>query len=402
MKRIQSKAALLKKRIRAVQSRAKFAGLLYLLGTVALAAVAALVVFVRGAYISPKEGELMMFKSVIDEALFLVKGDGSAGGFKAVLKDAELLMRAVVLLVYVVMLLVVVINVFRCLGKLGWLFKRRASYSNGFNRNAYAMDDISKRYSSSLAAIIVCNLLIFALDGIGFTQFGYFAIIGGVVLHLLAGLVEGKVTLFTTGEKMEEEEREHGLFVFFLRNILQLAVLAGIFLFFVCNPFEVNKSTSANATNTVLAKLLLEVLDLAVVQRSFGALMNMKLLVPLAVELLVWLSLIVLIKHATAATEFNRDGLDGAGMKNFAIFAFIGAACLAGLALLPKFGFGEWLNVAASELNKNLIIAAGVAFVGFLLDCFVRPRWKGGYDDVDTDAYFSDSYEQPKYNNTIV
>jgi hypothetical protein len=179
-------------------------------------------------------------------------------------------------------------------------------------------------------------------------------------------------------------------------------VLAGIFLFFVCNPFEVNKSTSANTTNTVLAKLLLEVLDLAVVQRSFGALMNIKLLVPLAVELLVWLSLIVLIKHATAATEFNRDGLDGAGMKNFAIFAFIGAACLAGLALLPKFGFGEWLNVAASELNKNLIIAAGVAFVGFLLDCFVRPRWKGGYDDVDTDAYFSDSYEQPKYNNTIV
>ena len=402
MKRIQSKAALLKKRVRAVQSRAKFAGLLYLLGTVALAAVAALVVFVRGAYISPEEGTLMMFKSVIDEALFLVKGNGSAGGFNAVLKDAELLMRALVLLIYVVMLLVVVINVFRCLGKLGWLFKRRASYSNGFNRNAYAMDDMSKRYSSSLAAIIVCNLLIFALGGIDFTQLGYFAIIGGVVWHLLAGLIEGKVTLFTTGEKMEEEEREHGLFVFFLRNIFQLAVLAGVFLFFVYNPFEASKSTSATATNTVLGKLLLEVLDLAVVQRSFGSLMDMKLLIPLAVELLAWISLIVLVKHATAATEFNRDGLDGAGMKNFAVFAFIGAVCLAGLALLPTFGFGEWFNVAESGMNNNLIIAAAIAFVGFLLDCFVRPRLRGSYDEVDTDAYFSDSYEQPKYNNTIV
>ena len=402
MKRIQSKAALLKKRVRAVQGKAKLAGLLYLLGTVALAAVAALVVFVRGAYISPTEGELMMFKSVIDEATFLVMGDGTVGGVKAVLQDAELLMRAVVLLIYAVMLLVAVINVFRCLGKLGWLFKRRASYSNGFNRNAYAMDDMSKRYSSSLAAIIVCNLLIFALGGVGFTQLGYFAIIGGVVLHLLAGLVEGKVTLFTTGEKMEEEEREHGLFVFFVRNILQLAVLAGIFLFFVCNPFEVNKSTSANTTNTVLGSVLLEVLDLAVVQRDFGALMNMQLLVPFAVEVFVWISLIVLIKHATAATEFNRDGLDGTGMKNFAAFAFIGAVCLAGLALLPMFGFGEWLNVAESEMNKNLIIAAAVAFVGFLLDCFVRPRVRGSYDDVDTDAYFSDGYEQPKYNNTIV
>ena len=402
MKRIQSKAALLKKRVRAVQGKAKFAGLLYLLGTIALAAVAALVVFVRGAYISPTEGELMMFKSVIDEATFLVMGDGTVGGVKAVLQDAELLMRAVVLLIYAVMLLVAVINVFRCLGKLGWLFKRRASYSNGFNRNAYAMDDMSKRYSSSLAAIIVCNLLIFALGGVGFTQLGYFAIIGGVVLHLLAGLVEGKVTLFTTGEKMEEEEREHGLFVFFVRNILQLAVLAGIFLFFVCNPFEVNESTSANTTNTVLGSVLLEVLDLAVVQRDFGALMNMQLLVPFAVEVFVWISLIVLIKHATAATEFNRDGLDGTGMKNFAAFAFIGAVCLAGLALLPMFGFGEWLNVAESEMNNNLIIAAAIAFVGFLLDCFVRPRVRGSYDDVDTDAYFSDGYEQPKYNNTIV
>ena len=44
MKRIQSKAVLLKKRVRAVRNRAKFAGLLYLFGTLALAGITAMAV----------------------------------------------------------------------------------------------------------------------------------------------------------------------------------------------------------------------------------------------------------------------------------------------------------------------------------------------------------------------
>ncbi len=400
MKRIQSKASLLKKRVRKVQGKAKFAGVLYLLGTLGLAVATAIIAFVGGAYISPN-GKMPIIKTFISEVIFLVKGDGASGGISALLKNADLLVRAVSALVYAVLLLTVVINALRGLGKLNWLFKRRASYSNGFNRNAYAMDDLSKRYASSLGAVIICNLIIFALGGAKFTQFGYYAIIGGLALHFIAGLIEGRVTLFTTGDKIEEEEREHGLFVFFLRNIFQLAIVAGIFVLFVCYPFDVNKSTGANPSNASLGVLLKEVLDLAVVQRNFKALANMKLLVPLCVELLVWICLMVMIKHAVSATEFNRDGLDGAGMKNFAVFSFLGALCLAGLGCLNKFGFGEILIWSEQTLNQQLLVSAGVAFVGFLLDCFIRPRQHGSFDDIDTNAYFAES-EDAKYNNTII
>lgn len=401
MKRIQSKAVLLKKRVRAVRNRAKFAGLLYLFGTIALAGITAIVAFVSGAYIS-KNGELMVVKSFISELLYLVKGDGTTGGYSAVLKDADLLVRALSALIYAVLLIIVVVNVLRSLGKLNWLFKRRASYANGFNRNAYAMDDLGARYAGSFSAMIVCNLLIFALGGTQFTTLGYYAIIGGVALHFIAGLIAGKVTLFTTGDRMEEEPRESGTFVFFVRNLLQFGVLAGIFVLFICNPFVQNKSTGANPSTTALGGLIRELLDLCVVQRNFGAVTNTKFLVPLVVELLTWICFIVLIKHATGVTEFSRDGLDGAGINNFAVFGFLTAVCLATLGALPQFGFGEWLNTQATSINQTLIIASVVAFAGFVLDCIIRPRQKVvSYDDVDTDAYFSETAEA-KYNNTII
>ena len=55
MKRIQSKAGLLKKRVKAVQGKAKFVGIVYLLGVIALAAVSALFSLTGGTVVSTEE-----------------------------------------------------------------------------------------------------------------------------------------------------------------------------------------------------------------------------------------------------------------------------------------------------------------------------------------------------------
>ncbi|MBQ8323456.1 MAG: hypothetical protein IJX91_05765 [Clostridia bacterium] len=384
MKRIHSKAALLRKRVKTVQGRAKFTGFLYLLGTIALLAVGAVVCPLSGTCLTTASGLLPVLQ-LVEEIKALFTGD-----ITNVIKDGALLMKALILVLYIATLLALLINTCRSFGKLGWLFKRRASYANGFNRNMYAMDDLGKRFSGSLAALVIFYVFAYLFtDGEPkFTMYGYIALGAGLALHIFCGLLEGKVTLFTTGEKIEEEEREYGLFVFFLRNLVQIAAVGAIVYFF--------------APVSTFGTDLKEVLDKLVVVRDFAWLKsNITALIPFLVELVAWICMIVLIKHATAATEYNRDCLDGDGMKNFAVFAFFAALCFGAIALLPYLGVG----VATGEtavLNTKALIATGVAFAAFLFDCIVRPRHRGGYDDLDVDAYFGESYETAKYNNTII
>ena len=358
---------------------------LYFLGTIALCVAGFAVVFMKDTFLSTENGLLPVMK-FYSELMSLIKDNG----FKGILGSSALLVKALALVIYAGMLIALVINLLRAFGKLGWLFKRRASYANGFNRNAYAMDDLSKRFSGSLTSLIVCNLLVYLLTTtseisiLSFTLYGYATLGAGLALHFICGLIEGHVTLFTTGEKVEEEEREYGLFVFFVRNVIQLVAVGAILFLFL--PFSTLKSGVTS------------LLDTLVVQKNFASLASvsgMKALLPFIVEVFLWIFLTVLIKHATAATEFNRDCLDCVGMRNFALFGFFTTLCLAGLALFPKIG-------TEGALVTKLLIAAGVAFVAFLLDCIIRPRHHGSYDEVDVDAYFPDNPDDAKYNNTII
>jgi hypothetical protein len=126
---------------------------------------------------------------------------------------------------------------------------------------------------------------------------------------------------------------------------------------------------------------------------------DLKALIPAGVELFAWLFVIVLIKHSTGDTEFNRDGMSGSGMKNFRVFSFFTVLALGALIAFPYLGIGLVAGAKAT-LNKNLLIAAGVAFVGFLVDCIVKTRHYD-YDDFDADDYFREAGEA-RYNNTII
>ncbi len=390
MKRTHSRATLLKKRVRKIQKRAKFVGFLYLLGTIGLAAIAALFPLLIGTCIALDETAmpvLTFYQPLLD--IF-----ASEEGF---VLSAENITNLLIVVLFAAMLLTMIINVIRSFANLGWLFKRRASYSYGFNRNMHAMDDMAKKFSNSLYTMIMINLFICLLsgglaaegeEGVMVTLFAYIALGVGLGFHFICGLIGGKVTLFllSTNNRVEEETRENGLFVFFIRNLIQIAIV------FV-----------------IISMLMKESVFLATVQQiaalfgEEGAGLDVMALLPGVVEVVAWLFIAVLAGHAFAPTEFNREGIIGSGMRNFAIFSFLTTLMLVVLAMWPMLASMLGLVEAEEEvaLNMNLIIAAVVAFVGFVLDCAIRPRerWEDGYDEVDVEAYFQNGEQRYAYRS---
>ena len=157
MKRTPSKATLLKKRVRKIQNRAKFVGILYLLGTIGLVAIAACLPLLTGTCITAADGVTMPVMTFYQPIVNLFVSGTEAFASLTATKITELIVVAL----FGIMLLTMAINVLRSIGKLGWLFKRRASYSNGFNRNMYAMDDMAKRFSNSLYTLVVMHVFIY-------------------------------------------------------------------------------------------------------------------------------------------------------------------------------------------------------------------------------------------------
>ncbi len=392
MKRMPSKATLLKKRVRKIQNRAKFVGILYLLGTIALVAIAACMPLLTGTCITAVDGVTMPVMTFYQPIVNLFMSGTEAFASLTAAKITELIVVAL----FGIMLLTMAINVLRSIGKLGWLFKRRASYSNGFNRNMYAMDDMAKRFSNSLYTLVAIHLFIYLFScgvvpaegqeaAVQITTNAYIALGVGFGLHFVCGLIGGTVTLFSTGDRVEEETRENGLFVFFVRNIIQLAAVATIAYFLI--------------QESVLVAKIQELLRLILEEGKPLAEIAWMSAIPAGIELVAWIFIAVLAGHAIADTEFNRDGVVGSGMRNFAIFSFLTALTLGAGIVLPMLGIGV---AEAAALNQNLLIAAAVAFIAFLLDCIIRPRAHddSNYDEMDIDTYFQAG--EQRYNNTII
>jgi len=85
--------------------------------------------------------------------------------------------------------------------------------------------------------------------------------------------------------------------------------------------------------------------------------------------------LMVMIRHASASTEYNRDCNHGIGMKNFAIFAGILTVLCGALIAFPFVGIGL-PDGAKATWNMPMLWAAVIAFVGCLFDSIFRARDK--------------------------
>ena len=385
MKRIQSKAGLLKRRVSEVHSRAKLVGIIYLFATIALLAAVAILPLMSGTvlYDGNKMAVLVAYdglKSLLDL------------GFGTIFQTPAYIIVFLQLVLYFILLLVLLINVIRALCKLNWLFKRRASYINGFNRNMYAMDALGKRYSSSFAAMVIFYvlfaLLTFRGDGVALpaiTLMGYIVLGVSLLIRFAIGALEGSVPLFTTGGKIVEQKRDHGLLIYFIRNFVQIIVLGGV-LYFLASA-----SGLANGLHTILTEIIVEGNKMYLINVDA---------IPVYVELFAAICLMVMIKHATASTEYNRKCNHGEGMKNFAIFSCATAILLAVLIVFPYVGIGD----GEAALNMPLLWAAIIAFVGFLFDCICRARdSKRVEEETDEDPIPGDEETEAKQEqaNTV-
>ncbi len=334
-----AEAIQLRRRIIRNRKRARNVGLLYLLATIALTAAAFLPLVTHElAYV----GVTQFYKAFFDLDFTTVDG----------------LVKVITAALYVMLLLVVVINLFKSLGKLKWLYKKNANRTYGFNRNLYAMQDMAAIFSGSFAFLVIVYFLVSLLCGITitFTQ-AYFPLLivvgAGVVLRLFTGFLGAKTGYFDIEEKeVVEQKREIGRFVPVLRNLLQLVATFGILLF----------TLKVNEAQAIFTPLMEE----GGLQELMENIMD---LVVIVLQILAVLCTFVLIKHATAATEYNFDGVKGAGMKNYRVFAFFVFLLAGGAALVEKF-------MLEKDLNINLLIVAGIAFAAFVIELILRKRPK--------------------------
>ena len=334
MKAYEPNAIASRKRIKKVHSKAKFAGLLYLFGTIILTVLA---ILPMPAPFAPVLSIKFAGESNISVMNFFK-------GF-----SAGLSVDMVIAILYLFIVLTGVINIIRSFAKLGRLMKRTSRYANGCNRNMRAMDDLAAIFSGTFAAIINFNFLIYVMGEKPSFSILVYAILGvGLLIHFIAGVIGGNVSLFIVGATVEEQKREHGVGVFFVRNLIQvIATGAIVFLFGVaCTLYQMMPDIMAFNFAAIMAGGIMNILKLA-----------------LMVLTIVWI--MVLVKHTTAATEFNRWGMDGPGMKNnrvFSFFTFITSGAAFPVILLYN-----------GNMIYNYLIAAVVAFVSFLLDCIIKP-----------------------------
>ncbi len=354
---IKSKGSQLKSSIARNRARAEFVGFIYLLAIFALAVAVCFPLIFAG------EGS-PSFCAWKVWSVFTIKN------VKA-WRTAEVLLQLVSGALYAIILIAALINVLRAISKLGWLFKRRASKTYGFNRNAYAMEDLGRMFSGLFAMVLIHFFLIGVMYGkLDFNYLTFIVLGGGILIRLFAGFVGGKVGYYDIEEgEIIAERRVVKRFAPLFRNFFQFAAIFGMMYFVL----------KANTLHTVVAPLLQK-----------GGVKDYLLEKPLAyvsmgTQLLTVLCMIPLINHAVGMSEFNIDGAEGKGMKTFTVFSLF-VLLTAGATVVCRAFLGEALLVEAlgsyaqtvvkftgkKGFDWNSLIVAGIALFMFVLQLIMR------------------------------
>lgn len=355
----------IKKRIRKVQGNSKAIGVLYLLATLAVTALACFqLLTLDGAAI----GVLEFWKP-------FTKFQG--GDILGVLK-ANIFEMAITLL-YCILLLILLINAIRSFCKLGWLLKTKASKLYGFNRNMYAMDDMGKIFACSFTSTVSVHFLITVLgENVQFNLLYIGILLGvGVFFHFLCGMLAGNISLFTTDEDITEEKRIVGKFSPFVRNLLQIAAVAGIVWFFLdcCAPVRaLVQDLIANGIENIKADPL-------------------SIIIPAAYVVLTVL-IVCMFGYALSNKEFSAEGPKESGRKGFLWLSLLTFIVSAGITVYDVWFLGN-------AFTNSLLIIVAISFVMFILEICLRKFPKAPYnnpDEVDVETYIQsgeDEEEQP-------
>lgn len=263
----------------------------------------------------------------------------------------------IVMALYIAMAAFMIIYFFKGITRFGKILRRTSGNVTTCNKNLAIMEEIADAFSGALASYVIFNLVIYmityatkstSLFG-AITLWAVIALAVSLIVHFWAGVLGAKVSVFIIGSTIEEKKREDKLFPFFLRNLIQVIGIAAILYFF------------APATNFYieLGNLFAEGKTSALTDFS-----NLFAFLSLVLQVGVVATSIVLIKHATAMTEYNRIGMDGIGMRNFRIFGIITTVLCVALFIFDT----------TDGTQMNYLYAAIAGLVATVLDFLVKPK----------------------------
>lgn len=349
----------MKQRIAKTQRSARAIGLLYLFATLLLTALTCL--------------SLVLSRNVENEMVKLSVMEFWKA-FKEIKKFRFVAIPLITSALYGITLFVLLCNVLRSLSKLNWLFKRKASRVYGFNRNAYAMDDLGNAFSSSFICILVNHFLIALLDSACEIQTMFWICVGaGLVVHLFCGVCSGNISLFDIHSGIIEDERQVGSFSPLIRNLFQIAGTALAAVWFL---------KYARFGGYVWAFIV----DFS---GTFSALKaNIKEILYFATEAVIVLLLIGMAIYALGRKEYDMDGREAPGRKAFLLLSFLATA-----ATVFYYVYFKFEHAGAREILMTAIFV-GAAFVADLcLTAFplYKRRYRG--DEVNSDDYLYERQE---------
>lgn len=331
----------LTKRIKSVHRWARTVGVLYIIASIGLLLLSCLsVVRVNGADVLGVRGLFASFTS------------------------ADWVMTAC-LIGYIVMMVVALINFIALLKHSKGVFASSWSGAKGenvINRNAESMEVMGKIYSRLLSTLMAFNFVFLWVLSVGgnpasLNYIGIIMIAAGLLFHFLCGLFSAKVTRFERTYRqapplIEEVKRDQNIWIFVYRNFFQLLILIALMCLFCRFAY--------------MGEALVQILNL----KDKSILNNTNLLVELIVELCIGILLICLICRSFSIVEFNFEGMEGRGMKNYRVFTII--------TFIFAIIYVVWqlAVMQPASLPLNSIAFTLITVVGVLLDTIIAPRSK--------------------------
>ena len=342
----------LKSRIAKNRTRTKWVGLTYFIAAVAMAVMAC----------------FPLLHS--DVAYFGIAHfwRGFVGFDINVLNNTNDVLPFTVSFLYVITMIVIAINLVKGTLKFRGLFRKKASAKYGFNLNAVQMHGMGGVFSNIFAATITFYFLAAVLcGGLKGTPLLIIVVAVGLVVHFLCGLRGGKASYFDVDEygKMIEHKREIGRVAPFFRNLSQVLTTFIMIYFFLrtCGLHAVIPPFFQEDTWTVYLRE------------------NPLTFASMGLQILTALSLIALLKHATGISEYDIEGTQAAGMKNFRVFAFFVmltsfatfvCRLLFGEARFTALEGGGTVFETVQWRDYTSLIVAGIALGMFILEVAMR------------------------------
>ncbi|MBQ8657921.1 MAG: hypothetical protein IJ506_02200 [Clostridia bacterium] len=342
----------MKRRIKKAHSKAKCAGILYLIGSIALFA------FLFIPFMTVTTGDAKAWE--ISVASFLKPVFDLGGGL-----NYNSLVLLPVAVIYTLMLLVGFINLLVSFASLSGLSKKNPTRMKGYNRNALAMKKLGNCFSGTAITILFGCLLIYAVAKAEFSALVYIAVGVAVFFRLVCGLIGAKIARYDIEDSVVEYKRSSKVGVYFLRNLIHILALAGMVFFFA-------KAVSLNGTMAGIAA------------RGFGWLTDdVKFLIDSCLQVLLLVWLFIFYNHAFHATEYNIDGMKGRGMKNYRVFSVFTAVTAIAWFFVRYVLTDKW--------TVEIILIAVVSIVVFVLDLFIKTK---------NNERIRNACEQPKAEET--